>query len=159
MFFDYASYTSVLAWMAFFGYSHLKAIFTKASARWKSKTKISVNEQYTDRLNVLMRSYEEIPLWWFIALFLCSFTIILTILASGHLYIPIWTYFIALATGAIVVIVCSASPTPGFVLTPAASRMALCRVKFPTCKLICQSPLNPSNVSSLSERRMSFSMG
>jgi len=52
----------------------------------------------------LMRSYEEVPLWWFIALFLCSFTIIITILASGHLYIPIWTYFVALATGAVVVI-------------------------------------------------------
>lgn len=106
MFFDYASYTSVLTWMLFFGYPHLKAIFVKAKARWKSKTKISVNEQYTDRLNVLMRSYEEVPLWWFIALFMCSFTIIITILTSGHLYIPVWTYFIALATGAIVVIVC-----------------------------------------------------
>ncbi|KAE8446224.1 hypothetical protein EG329_012449 [Mollisiaceae sp. DMI_Dod_QoI] len=104
MFFDYASYTSVLAWMAFFGYPHLKSIVMKFTARRMSKEKLSVNEQYNDRLNVLMRSYEEVPLWWFIALFLCSFTIIITILALGHLYIPIWTYFIALATGAVVVI-------------------------------------------------------
>lgn len=105
MFFDYASYTSVLAWMLLFGYPHLKAIFLKFLARKMAKGKISVNEQYTDRLNLLMRSYEEVPLWWFIALFLASFTIIIAILASGHLYIPIWTYILALATGAIVVIV------------------------------------------------------
>lgn len=109
-FFDYASYTSVLTWMAFFGYPHLKLIFMKFLTRQKSSRHISVNEQYTDPLNVLMRSYPEVPLWWFVVLFLSSFAIIISILASGHLYIPIWTYFIALATGAIVVIVWSSCP-------------------------------------------------
>lgn len=105
MFFDYASYTSVMVWMLLFGYPHLKATFARFVERWKSRGKKSVNDQYTDPLNVLMRSYEEVPLWWYIALFLASFAIIVTILASGYLYIPIWTYFIALATGAVVVIV------------------------------------------------------
>lgn len=68
-----------------------------------------MNEQYDDQLNVLMRSYEEVPLSWFILLFLISFIIIITIIGMGYLYIPLWTYFIALATGAVVVIVCSAS--------------------------------------------------
>lgn len=93
--------------MTLFGYPHLKAIAIKFKTRMTSKEKISINEQYNDPLNILMRSYEEVPLWWFIALFLCSFIIIITILASGHLYIPLWTYFVALATGAIVVIVCT----------------------------------------------------
>jgi hypothetical protein len=109
-FFDYASYTSVLTWMAFFGFPHLKLIFKKFLHRQRSNRHISINEQYTDPLNVLMRSYPEVPLWWFIALFLCSFVIIISILASGHLYIPVWTYFVALATGAVVVIVCMDIP-------------------------------------------------
>jgi OPT oligopeptide transporter protein len=110
MFFDYASYTSVMAWMAFFGYSHIKATLSKFMERWRSRGKTSVYDQYTDPLNVLMRSYEEVPLWWYIALFLVSFLIIITLLACGYLYIPLWTYFIALLTGAVVVIVCSPSP-------------------------------------------------
>jgi Flp pilus assembly protein TadB len=103
MFFDYASYTSVLAWMAFFGYSHIKAIITKFNERRRSGK--SVSDQYTDPLNVIMRSYQEVPLWWFILLFMTSFVIILSVVAKGHLYIPVWTYFMALLTGAIVVIV------------------------------------------------------
>jgi hypothetical protein len=105
MFFDYASYTSAMVWMALFGYPQIKATISKFKERWNSGNKKSVNDQYTDPLNVIMRSYEEVPLWWYVALFLASFAIIITILACGFLYIPIWTYFIALATGAVVVIV------------------------------------------------------
>jgi hypothetical protein len=105
MFFDYASYTSVIAWMALFGYPHIKATLAKFMERSRSRGKKSVYEQYTDPLNVIMRSYEEVPLWWYIALFVVSFVIIITILACGFLYIPIWTYFMALLTGAVVVIV------------------------------------------------------
>ncbi|KAN0099989.1 OPT superfamily oligopeptide transporter [Hyaloscypha variabilis] len=104
MFFDYASYTSVLMWMVFFGYSHIMATFSKFIERWKSRGKKSVYDQYTDPLNVIMRSYEEVPLWWYIALFLVSFVIVIVLLACGFLYIPMWTYFIALLTGAVVVI-------------------------------------------------------
>ena len=105
MFFDYASYTSVMVWMALFGYPHIKATIAKFMERWRSRGKKSVYEQYTDPLNVIMRSYEEVPLWWYIALFLVSFVIVITLLACGFLYIPIWTYFIALLTGAVVVVV------------------------------------------------------
>ncbi len=102
-------------WMALFGFPLLKMTFGKFKERWKSGSK--VNDQYTDQLNVLMRSYDEVPLWWFFLLFLTSFVIIITILAKGYLYIPIWTYFIALATGAIVVVVRS-----NLVLTPTSNR-------------------------------------
>ncbi|KAL5313535.1 hypothetical protein ACEPPN_017955 [Leptodophora sp. 'Broadleaf-Isolate-01'] len=106
-FFDYASYTSVLVWMGLFGYPHLKATILKFFERqrqFKDGKKLSVNEQYNDQLNVLMRSYEEVPLSWFIILFLVSFVIVVSIVGTGYLYIPLWTYFIALATGAVVVI-------------------------------------------------------
>lgn len=94
--------------MGLFGYPHLKATILKFFERqrqFKDGKKLSVNEQYNDQLNVLMRSYEEVPLSWFIILFLVSFVIVVSIVGTGYLYIPLWTYFIALATGAVVVIV------------------------------------------------------
>ena len=111
-FFDYASYTSVLTWMAFFGYPHIKATLSKFMERWRSRGKKSVYDQYTDPLNVIMRSYEEVPLSWYIALFLVSFVIMIALLARGELYIPMWTYFMALLTGAVVVIVSVSIPSP-----------------------------------------------
>lgn len=94
-----------MVWMALFGYPQMKSVLAKFKERNRSGNKRSVNDQYTDPLNVIMRSYDEVPLWWFIVLFFISFAIIITILACGYLYIPIWTYFIALLTGAVVVIV------------------------------------------------------
>lgn len=103
MFFDYASYSSAIIWIAFFGAPQLKAAYRKFMDRRKSAGK-GINHQYTDRLNVLMRAYKEVPLWWYGALFLVSFVILLTIIATGILFIPVWTYFVALATGIIIVI-------------------------------------------------------
>ena len=63
-----------------------------------------INDQYNDRLNVLARSYSEVPLWWYAVLFFCCFISILVILCKGFLYIPVWTYIIALIIGAITII-------------------------------------------------------
>jgi len=104
MFFDYASFTSAFSWVIFFGWPQLKAMWKKWQTRRLSGWKISVNEQYTDQLNVLMRSYKEVPISWFIVLFLCSFVPSVIILARGYFFIPLWTYFIAILTGAIVVV-------------------------------------------------------
>lgn len=103
LFFDYASFTSALFWMALFGWPQLKSIWFKFRERRRSGYVTSINHQYTDQLNVLMRSYREIPLWWFLVVFLCSFVPTIILLARGYLYIPIWTYFVALTTGALVV--------------------------------------------------------
>jgi len=103
MFFDYASYTSALAWAGLFAWPTIKATVIKIRARNKSPTGESINFQYTDQLNILMRAYKEVPMWWYIALFSASFVSITAMVASGHLYIPYWTYLIALATGAIMV--------------------------------------------------------
>lgn len=104
IFFDYAAFTSALSWMLLFGWPQIKLLWTKFQERRASSTGKTINEQYTDQLNILMRSYQEVPLWWFFALFLCAFLPVLTILSLGQLYIPIWTYFVALATGAVVVV-------------------------------------------------------
>ena len=103
MFFDYASYTSALAWMALFGFSQLRATIKKLRARNNSKNGESINFQYNDRLNIIQRSYKEVPLWWYLVLFLCSFVAITAMVASNNLYIPWWTYLVSLLTGAIIV--------------------------------------------------------
>ena len=106
-FFDYAAYASALVWMGLFGYSQIKGSFAKFLERRrgaKNGQRAKVTEQYPDQLNVLQRSYDEVPFWWFLALFLVSLVIMVAILASNQLFIPVWTYFVAIATGALVVI-------------------------------------------------------
>ncbi|KAF2164176.1 hypothetical protein M409DRAFT_68072 [Zasmidium cellare ATCC 36951] len=103
MFFDYASYTSAYAWIACFGYKQIRSAFTKFRARQKNPGE-GINHQYADRLNILMRSYKEVPLWWYTVLFLCSFVALITCIATGNLFIPVWTYFVAVATGALTII-------------------------------------------------------
>lgn len=102
-FFDYASYTSAITWMALFGYGQLKDSFWKLWARRKTAASKS-SEQYDDQLNILQRSYSEVPLWWYLTLFVASFAILLSITASGVLFIPAWTFIVAIATGAVLVV-------------------------------------------------------
>lgn len=90
--------------MGLFGYPQIKQSITKFRARMKNKSSKKVTEQYTDQLNILQRSYDEIPAYWFITLFLISFVILIVIIAKGLLFIPVFTYFVALATGALVVV-------------------------------------------------------
>jgi OPT family small oligopeptide transporter len=115
-FFNYAKLPSAFVWIATFGASRLLATFRKnqksrrdrkAAAKENVATGSSlpnIHHQYTDRLNVLQRSYKEVPVWWFALLFLTGVVIIFAIVGSGQLFIPVWTVFIALATGVVVVI-------------------------------------------------------
>ncbi|KAI1495192.1 OPT oligopeptide transporter protein-domain-containing protein [Biscogniauxia mediterranea] len=103
IFFDYASYISAYSWIAFFGASKIREAYKKFRAR-RSSPGQGINHQYTDRLNVLMRSYKEVPLWWYLALFAVAFVSIMTIVGMDLLFIPWWTYLVALITGAVVVI-------------------------------------------------------
>ena len=104
LFFDYASYISAFTWMMLFGWPQIRDTFKKLRNRMKNRGAESINYHYSDRLNILQRAYREVPLWWYMALFLCSFAMTITILAKGIFFIPIWTYFIALLTGVVVVI-------------------------------------------------------
>lgn len=104
IFFGYAAYTSAMTWMLLFGWSQMSTTFKRLQARNSNKKGESINHQYDDQLNILQRAYPEVPLWWYIVLFLFSSVPVVAILAAGELYIPIWTYFVALATGAVIVI-------------------------------------------------------
>lgn len=103
MFFDYAAYTSAIVWMVCFGWKQLHTSLSKVKERMKNKG-ARISEQYNDQLSILQRSYDEVPLWWFGALFGVSFVSLITMIACGKLYIPVWTYFVAVGTGAVIVV-------------------------------------------------------
>ncbi|KAF2150858.1 OPT superfamily oligopeptide transporter [Myriangium duriaei CBS 260.36] len=103
IFFSYAALTSALVWAVLFGWPSFSKSFKKARASLKDKSGKSVNHMYNDQLNVLQRSYKEVPLYWYLTLFGISFIILVSILGAGQLYIPIWTYFVAIIFGAIIV--------------------------------------------------------
>jgi OPT family oligopeptide transporter len=103
IFFSYAAFLSAWVWAALFGYPSFKKAYQKFKNRNSEGNDKGINHQYNDQLNILMRSYKEVPLWWFGLLFACSFVSIVTMAAAGKIYIPVWTYFVALATGALVV--------------------------------------------------------
>jgi hypothetical protein len=64
LFFDYSSYISAITWMALFGYPKIRDTIKILRERSKTRGHSTVNEFYQDRLNVLMRAYKEVPLWW-----------------------------------------------------------------------------------------------
>ena len=103
MFFDYAAYTSGIFWMICFGRKQIYDSWVRIRERMSNK-EAKISEQYGDQLSILQRSYQEVPAWWFGLLFGASFVSLITIIALGKLYIPIWTYFVAIGTGAILVV-------------------------------------------------------
>ncbi|KAJ7511605.1 OPT oligopeptide transporter [Mycena galericulata] len=60
--------------------------------------------QYNDKLCQLMEPYPKVPVWWNLALFLIPSAIIIALGATGKLYLPIYTVFVALGFGAIIVV-------------------------------------------------------
>ena len=58
-----------------------------------------ISEPWNDQFSVLMRSYPEVPLGWYIALLLASFIILFVVAATNKLFIPAWTTVIAIAAG------------------------------------------------------------
>jgi OPT family small oligopeptide transporter len=113
-FFDYAKLPAAITWIATFGFSqvsgNLKKIWETRKAAKAAKAAGNQSEgqgihyAYHDRLNVIQRQYKEIPLWWYVVLFLAGFIILITCIACGYLFIPIWTLFVALSSAAIFVI-------------------------------------------------------
>ncbi|KAG9231484.1 OPT oligopeptide transporter protein-domain-containing protein [Amylocarpus encephaloides] len=104
MFFDFASFTSAMVWMAMFGYPALKSAVLKFRERVKSGRTTTINDQFPDQLNVLMRKYPQVPVSWYLGLVGFSFLVIMTTVAKTDLYIPWWTVIVAMGTGAIVVV-------------------------------------------------------
>lgn len=138
IFFSYAAYTSAWVWAILFGYPSIVASIKKIRERNKAKNGKSINFQYTDQLNILQRSYKEVPIWWYVVLFACSFVSIIVMVACGQLYIPIWTYFVAILTGAAVVTVRNTSEKEHSKLTDfaLASWLVVRNIQLPTCKYL-----------------------
>ncbi|KAJ5775982.1 uncharacterized protein N7511_000993 [Penicillium nucicola] len=109
-FFDYAKLPAAVTWILTFGFvqvsGNLRKIFgsNKSENPEKSSKNKGIHYQYHDRLNVIQRKYKEIPWWWYGTLFLVSFVILITSIACGYLFIPIWTLFVALSSAAILVV-------------------------------------------------------
>ncbi|KAF2028258.1 OPT superfamily oligopeptide transporter [Setomelanomma holmii] len=115
-FFSYAKLPSAFVWMATFGASSIIATLKKnkiaRQARKEAANQQSANgasapnthHQYTDRLNVLQRSYKEVPACRFGLLFVVGAVIIFAIVGAGQLFVPVWTVIVGLATGVVVVV-------------------------------------------------------
>ncbi|KAJ5937163.1 hypothetical protein N7454_004818 [Penicillium verhagenii] len=105
--FDYAKLPAAVTWIATFGYVQIRSNLRKirgARKNAKSSPESGIHHQYHDRLNVIQRQYKEIPLWWYLSLFLTALVILVAIIACGNLFIPIWTLFVGLASAAVFVV-------------------------------------------------------
>ena len=106
-FFDYAKLPAAVTWILTFGFTQIAGNLKRviASRRKGARAKgEGINHQYNDRLNVLQRQYQDVPLWWYFALFFVGFVILATAIGCGKLFIPIWTLFVGLGTAAVFVI-------------------------------------------------------
>ncbi|KAH3678923.1 hypothetical protein WICMUC_001349 [Wickerhamomyces mucosus] len=112
IFFDYAAYVSAITWIALFGRDDILQAWRKFKSRyWEVKNSenstekfTSVSEIYTDRLNKIQSAYPDVPLWWYGALFAVTFVVLITIFATGHMFIPWYTYLVALGFGVLIVV-------------------------------------------------------
>ncbi|KAJ6577596.1 OPT oligopeptide transporter protein-domain-containing protein [Mycena capillaripes] len=72
---------------------------------WKTFKSIRTGQRlYNDKLCQLMEPYPKVPLWWNIILFLIPSAVIIALAATGKLYLPLYTVFIALGFGALIVV-------------------------------------------------------
>lgn len=112
MFFDYAAYISGITWVVLFGYDGIKVSYKKLGQHYKLQKERkkngqkmnSINEQYTDRINKLQSAYEEVPLYWYMLMFLISFIILITVTATNSIPLPWWTVIVGLGIGLVIVI-------------------------------------------------------
>ncbi|KAJ7718252.1 OPT oligopeptide transporter protein-domain-containing protein, partial [Mycena metata] len=99
-----------LRWNYFFSYvAYLGAFVSlclfQGPMLWKTlKSVRSGQRAHNDRLSQLMEPYPKVPVWWNLALFIVPTAIIIALAATGILYLPLYTVFIALAFGALIVV-------------------------------------------------------
>ncbi|KAF9088306.1 hypothetical protein BGX27_002722 [Mortierella sp. AM989] len=98
-------------WGIFFGYATFLSAFVQIflfgrKKIWNTIQHLRQKKQHSfkDRLNVLMSNYEEVPLWWYILLFVCCFTTMIVLIFTQDLYLPWWTYIIGVVLGALTVV-------------------------------------------------------
>ncbi|KAJ7074185.1 OPT oligopeptide transporter protein-domain-containing protein [Mycena amicta] len=91
-----------LRWAYFFSYTAYLGAF--AHCLWRTFKGIRNGQRiYNDKLNQLMEPYPTVPVWWNIALFLGPAAVIIALGATGKLYLPLYTVFVALGFGGLIV--------------------------------------------------------
>ncbi|KAJ7075604.1 OPT oligopeptide transporter [Mycena belliarum] len=99
-----------LRWGYFFSYTaYLGAIVSlllfQGPMLWETiKAARTGTRMHNDKLCQLMEPYPKVPLWWNVALFIVPSGIIITLAATGVLYLPLYTVFVALGFGAVIVV-------------------------------------------------------
>lgn len=76
---------------------------------WRNYRSLRTKERlYNDKLTQLMEPYPKVPIWWNIALFVIPAAVLIALGATGKLYLPLYTVFIAFGFGALIasVLVC-----------------------------------------------------
>ncbi|KAJ7635835.1 OPT oligopeptide transporter [Mycena polygramma] len=92
IFFAYAAFISSFVWMALFAGPQILAVF---------KSLFTGKRVHTDRLSNMMKAYPEVSAIEWIAVFCVAFIVLLAIVLTGHVYMPLYTLFVALAVGAV----------------------------------------------------------
>lgn len=100
-------------WTLFFGYASFISAFVSialfAGPKLITVAKTLINRgkrQDRDKLNKLMEPYKDVPLWWYLILFLVCFTTNMVLIFKQQLYLPWWTFLVALIFGSLTVVVC-----------------------------------------------------
>lgn len=89
--------------MAYLG-AFMSLVLFQGPMLWATlKAVRSGDRQYNDKLCQLMEPYPKVPLWWNAVLFVVPSVIIIALAATGKLYLPLYTVFIALGFGALIV--------------------------------------------------------
>ncbi|KAJ6485410.1 OPT oligopeptide transporter protein-domain-containing protein [Mycena vitilis] len=92
IFFAYAAFISSFVWMGLFAGPQIVAVF---------KSLFTGKRVHTDRLSNMMKVYPEVSAIEWIVVFCVAFIVLLVIVLTGHLYMPLYTLFVALAVGAV----------------------------------------------------------
>ncbi|KAJ6537332.1 OPT oligopeptide transporter [Mycena sp. CBHHK59/15] len=99
-----------LRWAYFFSYTAYLGAFVslwlfQGPMLWKTiKAARTGDRLYDDKLCQLMKPYPRVPLWWNLALFVIPAAVIIALAATGVLYLPLYTVFVALGFGALIVV-------------------------------------------------------
>ncbi|KAJ6459662.1 OPT oligopeptide transporter [Mycena sanguinolenta] len=99
-----------LRWGYFFSYTAYLGAFVslclfQGPMLWRTLHSVRTGERaYHDKLCQLMEPYPKVPIWWNITLFVVPSAVLIALGATGKLYLPLYTVFIALGFGALIVV-------------------------------------------------------
>ncbi|KAJ6575778.1 OPT oligopeptide transporter [Mycena vulgaris] len=92
IFFAYAAFISALVWMALFAGPQITAAI---------KSLFTGKRVHHDRLSNMMEIYPKVSAIEWMSLFAVAFVVLLVVVLKGHVYMPLFTLFVALGVGVI----------------------------------------------------------